>query len=134
MAEFYMKDLVASRGLADRFEIASAATSTDEIGNEPHPGTRKKLAEAGIGCAGKHARQITRKDYDDFDLLIGMDEANINNMIRRFGGDAHGKIYKMLEFAGTDRDVADPWFTGDFDKTFEDIADGCEGLLGWLGY
>ena len=132
MAEFYMKDLVAKRGLADRFEIASAATSTDEIGNPPYPGTRKKLAEVGISCEGKHARQLRPSDYDDYDLLIGMDEANIRNMRHKYHDDPQGKIYKMLEFAGSERDVADPWYTGDFDQTFEDVADGCTGLLGWL--
>lgn len=133
MAEFVLKDLVAKRNIAERFQIASAATSTDEIGNGVHYGTRQKLAEVGISCDGKTARQIVPSDYDNYDLLIGMDAANIHNMQRCFKGDPQGKIYKMLEFAHSTRDVADPWYTGDFDATYRDVLDGCIGLLSWLG-
>ena len=118
MAEFVLKDMVARRGLADEFEIESAATSTEEIG----------------GFEKKRARQLRRTDYDAFDLIIGMDEANMRNMDRMLGGDPAGKLHKMLEFAGSTRDVADPWYTGDFDTTYEDVCDGCRGLLGHLGF
>lgn len=134
MAEFVLKDMVAKRGVADRFHIESAATSTEEIGNPVYPGTRKVLRAHGIGgFADKRARQLRRSDYDDFDLIIGMDSANMRNMGRMLGGDPAGKLHKLLEFAGSDRDVADPWYTGDFDTTYEDVCDGCEGLLRFLG-
>lgn len=134
MAEFVLKDMVERRGIAKRFHIASAATSTDEIGNHPHSGTLKRLAQAGIEWDGeKRARQLTAGDYDKFDLFIGMDDANIRNMCRMLKGDPDNKVYKMLEFAGMNRDVADPWYTGDFDATYGDVTDGCVGLLAWLG-
>ncbi len=133
MAEFVMKDLVAKRGVADAFHIESAATSTEELGNPVYPGTQEVLRAHGIGgFEKKRARQIKRSDYDAFDLIIGMDEANIRSMDRVFGGDPHGKVHKMMEFAGIDRDVADPWYTRDFDTTFEDISDGCEGLFSFI--
>ncbi len=135
MAEFVLKDMVARRGLADEFEIASAATSTEEIGNPVHPGTVGELRRHGIGgFEKKRARQLRRTDYDAFDLIIGMDEANMRNMGRMLGGDPAGKLHKMMEFAGSTRDVADPWYTGDFDTTYEDVCDGCRGLLGYLGF
>lgn len=133
MAEFVLKDMVAKRGMADRFHIESAATTTDEIGNPVHSGTRRILSREGIDCAGKTARQITAADYDAFDVIVGMDEANMRDMERRFGGDTAHKLHKMMEFAGTHRDVADPWFTGDFETTYDDVVAGCTGLLGWLG-
>lgn len=133
MAEFLFKDMVERRGLAEGFHIESAATTTDEIGNAPHEGTRRILAREGISCGGKRARQITRDDYDRFDVIVGMDDANMRSMQRAFGGDPAGKLHKMMEFAGSERDVADPWYTGDFEVTFRDISDGCTGLLGWLG-
>ena len=134
MAEFVLKDMVAARGMADEFSIASAATSTEEIGNPVHPGTQRMLREHGIGgFQAKRARQLTRADYDGYDLIIGMDAANIRNMNRMLGGDPDGKIHKLLEFAGSVRDVADPWYTGDFDTTYEDVLDGCKGLLEHLG-
>ena len=130
-----MKDMVVRRGLADEFEIESAATSTEEIGNPVHPGTVGELRRHGIGgFEKKRARQLRRGDYDAFDLIIGMDEANMRNMDRMLGGDPAGKLHKMLEFAGSTRDVADPWYTGDFDTTYEDVCDGCRGLLGYLGF
>lgn len=135
MAEFVLKDMVARRGLADEFEIESAATSTEEIGNPVHPGTVGELRRHDIGgFEKKRARQLRRDDYDAFDLIIGMDEANMRNMGRMLGGDPAGKLHKMLEFAGSTRDVADPWYTGDFDTTYEDVCDGCRGLLGYLGF
>lgn len=133
MAEFVMKDLVAKRGLADRFHIESAATSTEELGNPVYPGTREILEREGIDCSGKVARQMNRGDYDKFDLIIGMDGQNIRNINRILGGDPQGKVHKMLEFAGREGDVADPWYTRDFETTYEDVLDGCVGLLGWLG-
>ena len=135
MAEFVLKDMVARRELADGFEIESAATSAEEIGNPVHPGTVGELRRHGIhGFEKKRARQLRRADYDAFDLIIGMDEANMRNMGRMLGGDPEGKLHKMMEFAGSARDVADPWYTGDFDTTYEDVCDGCRGLLGYLGF
>ncbi len=129
MAEFVMKDMVKKAGLESRFQIASAATSTEEIGNPVHRGTREKLRQVGISCAGKTARQLTRSDYAAYDYLIGMDTWNIRNMHRMLGGDPDKKIYKLLEFAGSTQDVADPWYTGDFETTYQDVVAGCQGLL-----
>ena len=129
MAEFVMKDLVRKAGLEDDFSIASAATSTEEIGNPVYPPARRKLAEHGIGCAGKTARQLRREDYDRFDLLIGMDGANLRNMRRICGGDPEGKLSLLLDWAGRSGDVADPWYTGDFEATWQDVLAGCQGLL-----
>ena len=129
MAEFILKDMVAKKGCSSQFEIASAATSTEEIGNGVHRGTRMILNKLGISCAGKTARQMTRADYDQYDYLIGMDSANIRNMIRITGGDPDHKIYKMLDFTDRPGDVADPWYTGNFEITYRDIRDGCEGFL-----
>ncbi|MCI9130184.1 MAG: low molecular weight phosphotyrosine protein phosphatase [Eggerthellaceae bacterium] len=133
MAEFVLKDMVRERGLADRFHIESAATTNEEIGNPPHPGTVKRLAREGIKVDGKHARRITADDYDSFDVIIGMDAENMGDMMRAWKRDPEHKVHKMMEFAGEDRDVADPWYTGDFEATYDDIHDGCVGLLGWLG-
>ena len=133
MAEFIMKDLVEKAGLSDRFRIESAATSTEEIGNPVYPPARRKLAEHGLGCAGKTARQLRRSDYADWDLLVGMDRANRRNMERICGGDPAGKIRLMLEFAGRPMDeVRDPWYTGDFEAAWQDILAGCQGLLAAL--
>ena len=129
MAEFVMKDLVRKAGADTEFFIASAATSTEEIGNPVYPPARRKLAEHGIGCAGKTARQLRREDYDRFDLLIGMDGANLRNMRRICGGDPEGKLSLLLDWAGRSGDVADPWYTGDFDATWRDVLAGCSGLL-----
>lgn len=129
MAEFIMKDLVKKAGLETEFRIASAATSTEEAGNPVYPPARRKLAEHGIGCAGKTARQLTKADYDRYDFLIGMDQANLRNMRRICGGDPAGKIHLMLEYAGRAGDVADPWYTGDFEAAWRDVLDGCRGLL-----
>ena len=109
---------------------ASAATSREEIGNPVYPPARRKLAEHGIGCAGHAARQITARDYQDYDLLIAMDSANLRNLRRFYGGDPAGKIHMLLEYAGRPgEEVADPWYTGDFQATWEDVSAGCAGLL-----
>ena len=129
MAEFVMKDLVRKAGLESQFQIASAATSTEEIGSPVYPPARRKLAEHGINCSGKTARQLTRADYDRYDLLIGMDNANLRNMRRICGGDSDGKIRLLLEFTGRSGEVADPWYTGDFEATWRDVLEGCSGLL-----
>ena len=129
MAEYVMKDLVQKAGMEDQFYIDSAGTSDEEHGNGVHPGTRRKLAQEGIYCGNHHARQMKKSDYDDYDYLIGMDGWNIRNMLRILGGDPEGKVYKLLAFAGEERDVADPWYTGDFDATYRDVTAGCAGLL-----
>jgi protein-tyrosine phosphatase len=128
MAEFVMKDLLKKAGREDEFYIESAATSTEEIGNEVYPPAKRKLAEHSISCKGKTARQMTRSDYDRFDLLIGMDEWNIRNMTRICGGDPEGKIHKLLDFTNRPGDVADPWYTGNFDATWQDVLLGCQCL------
>jgi protein-tyrosine phosphatase len=129
MAEFVMKDLVKQAGCEEDFYIESAATSTEEIGNEVYPPAKRKLAEHGIGCKGKTARQMTRKDYERFDLLIGMDTWNIRNMTRICGGDPEGKIQMLLDFTNRPGDVADPWYTGNFEATWRDVLEGCTCLL-----
>lgn len=132
MAEFLFKDMVAKRGLADKFYIASAATSSYEIGNPVHPGTRNKLAKYGISVAGKTAVQLTKADYDKYDYLIGMESSNIRNILRIVASDSRHKVYKLLQFAGSARDIADPWYTGNFDVTYNDIHEGCTALLEYL--
>lgn len=132
MAQSVLTYLVAQRGLADQFHIDSAATSREEIGNPPHYGTRRKLEVEGIPLVPHQAVQMTRNDYLEYDYLIGMDTANIRNMQRIAGGNSKGKIYKLLTFAGEGRDVADPWYTGDFDGTYRDVTAGCEGFLEYL--
>ena len=129
MAEFVMKHLVKEAGVADDFYIESAATSTEEIGNSVYPPARRKLAEHGIGCQGKTARQMTRSDYDRFELLVGMDSWNIRNMNRICGGDPDGKIVKLMDYTDRPGDVADPWYTGDFEATWRDVLEGCQELL-----
>nr|WP_296489080.1 low molecular weight protein-tyrosine-phosphatase [uncultured Acetatifactor sp.] len=133
MAEFIMKDLVEKAGLSNQFQISSAATSTEEIwngiGNPVYPPARQKLAEHNISCEGKRAVQLQRSDYVKYDYLIGMDSTNIRNMHRMLGGDPEGKIAKLLSFAGSDRDISDPWYTGDFETTYRDVIEGCESLL-----
>lgn len=136
MAEFIMKDLVAAQNAAQEFYIASAATSTEEIwngiGNPVYPPARAKLAEHGIDCSGKRAVQLQKSDYHKYDFLIGMDSANIRNMLRMLGGDPEGKIHRLLSYAGSERDISDPWYTGDFDATYRDVSAGCKGLLNYL--
>lgn len=123
---------VNALGLGDRFLIDSFATSREEIGNPPHRGTVNKLREVGIPLVPHRAKQITAADYDKADYIIGMDTANIRNLHKMMNGDPDGKIYKLLSFAGSDRDIADPWYTGNFDETYEDVEAGCEGFLKYL--
>ena len=165
MAEFVMKDLVRQAGLEAQFHIESAATSTEEIGNPVYPAARRKLAEHGISCEGKRARQLKSSDYEQYDLLVGMDRANLRNMHRICGGDSAGKLHLLMEYAGRREgvpakpssrlcgersrsgmselaasagsegyaafgdDVADPWYTDDFETTWRDVLAGCKGLL-----
>lgn len=129
MAEFVMKKLVDDAGLEDMIKVESAATSTEEIGNDTHPGTKRMLDVHGIPYSKRRARQIKRSDYDDFDFIVGMDRQNMSNMRRAFGGDPQEKLSLMMQWAGYDRDVADPWYTGDFETTYEDVEAGCISLL-----
>ena len=129
MAEFVMKDMVKKRGIAENFEIASAATSTEEIGNPVYPPARRKLNENGISCDGKTARQMTKEDYSYYDYILAMDKNNLRNMVRFVGNDPDGKVSLLMSHTDTPRDVADPWYTGDFEQTWEDVNMGCEGLL-----
>ena len=128
----------ANRGIASDFYIASAATSTEEIwggkGNPVYPPARKKLAEHGIDCRGKCAVQLTRADYGKYDYLLCMDEANVRNSLRIVGSDPEGKIRRLLSYTGHERNIADPWYTGNFDDTYDDIMEGLEAFLGYLGY
>ena len=124
-----MKDMVKKTGLEKDFQIASAATSTEEIGHPVYPPARRKLAEHGIRCDGHSARQLTNQDYDKYDLLIGMDQANLRNMYHICGGDYAGKMHLLLYFTDRPGDVADPWYTGDFETTWRDVLAGCRGLL-----
>ena len=129
MAEYVMKHLVRQAGREAEFLIDSAATSTEEIGAPVHNGTRRKLAQEDIPCGDHRARQVTWADYRKFDLIIGMDSANIRNLHRMLKGDPAGKVRKMLDFTCRPGDVADPWYTGDFDATYRDVLEGCTGLL-----
>lgn len=129
-AEYIMKDMVKRAGLEGEFEIASAATHDEELGNSVYPPAKALLRQHGIDCSGKRARLLSRADYDRYDLLIGMDDANLRNMRRLFGGDAGGKLHSMMEYAGRPNDsVADPWYTRDFQRTWDDITAACTGLL-----
>ena len=127
-----MKDMVRKAGLEQEFEIASAATSTEELGNGVYPPARRMLAAHGISCEGKRARQICAADYEKYDYIIGMDTWNIRNLHRMLKDDPDGKVHKFLTFAGSERDIADPWYTGDFDATYRDMMEGCEGFLAYL--
>ena len=129
MAEYVMKDLVRKAGLEGRFVIDSAATSTEEIGNGVYPPARRELQEHGISCAGHAARQLRREDYRSFDFLVGMDRANLRNMLRICGGDPEGKISLLLDHTSRKGEVADPWYTGDFEATWQDVLEGCGALL-----
>ena len=129
MAEYVMKHIVKSQGLSDLFYIDSAATSREEIGSPVHHGTRRKLREVGIPCGDHRARQVAQADYAKFDYLICMDSANIRNLGRIINSDPEGKVYKLLEFTERKGDIADPWYTGNFDITYEDVREGCEALL-----
>ena len=132
MAEYIMKELVKREGVAGDWEIESAAVSREEIGNPPHYGTVNKLREEHIPLVPHHAKQITWKDYERADYIIGMDTANIRNLNRMLKNDPDGKVYKFLSFTGSGRDIADPWYTGNFDETYRDVSEGCEGLLAYI--
>lgn len=132
LAQSVFTHKVKELGLENQFIIDSFATSREEIGNPPHRGTVNKLKEVGIPLVPHRAKQITLKDYENFDYIIGMDTANIRNLNRMLKGDPEGKIYKLLSFGGSGKDIADPWYTGDFDATYNDVTEGCEGLLEYL--
>jgi len=132
MAEFVMKDLVKKQGLEAEFYIASAATSAEEIGNGVHYGTRQKLAEVGISTAGKTAVQLKKSDYEKYDFIIGMESYNVVNMKRIIPKDEDKKICRLLDFGDKPRDIADPWYTGNFDITYEDVYEGCQAFLNYL--
>ena len=129
MAEFILRHMCCEAGVEADFEIASAAVSTEEIGNDIYPPARWKLAEHGIGCKGHAARQMTRHDYDRFDMLVGMDRWNIRNMTSICGGDPEGKIRMLMDYTERPGEVADPWYTGNFDATWRDVIEGCQGVL-----
>ncbi len=128
MAEFVLKDMVKKKRVEDSFQIASSATSREELGNPVHYGTREKLAEVGISTAGKYAVQLTKADYQEYDYLIAMDSMNVRNILRIIGEDKDNKVCKLLDFA-EGGDIADPWYTGNFYVTYDDIVRGCTGLL-----
>ncbi len=132
MAESVFAHLVRERGVADQFQVSSAATSTEEIGSSPHHGTVAKLREMGVALVPHRARQVTWQDYQSYDYIIGMDAWNIRNLNRMLKGDPDGKVCKLLSFAGQDRDIADPWYTRNFDDTYRDILEGCEALFAYL--
>lgn len=132
MAEFVFRDMVQKRGLADQFHIASAATSSEELGNPVHYGTTNKLKALGISTKGKYAVQLKKKDYQDYDYILGMEYRNIRNIDRIVGSDPKRKVHMLLDFSGNPRDIADPWYTGNFDRTYDDILEGCEGFLNYL--
>lgn len=132
MAQFVFEDMVSKRGLEDVFEIDSAATSREEIGNGVHSGTLRKLRQVGVPVHTHRARQITSEDYRRFDYIIAMERYNLSNLRRVIGEDADNKVHLLLSFAGIDRDIADPWYTGNFDVTYDDIKTGCAALLDFL--
>ena len=129
MAEFVLKKTVADKGLSSEFIIESSATSTEEIGNDIHPGTRRILDKYGIPYRRREAVQITRSEYGKYDLFVCMDGANVRNIGRIFGADPENKIKKLLDFTSRGGDVADPWYTGNFEETYRDVTEGCEALL-----
>ena len=134
MAKYVMRDLVEKAGLSGKISVDSAATSTEEIGNPVYPLARDTLNRHGIPCQGHAARQLRREDYDRFDLLIGMDRANIRNMTRICGGDPQGKIHMLLDYTQHPGEVADPWYTRDFDTTWNQVVEGCQGILNSLNH
>ena len=132
MAEFVMKDLVRQMGLEKQFEIASAATSREEIGNSVYPPARRKLAEHGISCEGKTSRQITMEDYHYYDYIVAMDQNNLRNLRKMLGEDTENKISLLMDYTTRPADVADPWYTGDFEATWKDVVEGCKELISSL--
>ena len=129
MAEFIFRDMVRRQGLGDQFHIASAATSREEIGNSIYPPAKRKLSQYGISSDGHRARQMTKKDYEEYDYLLAMEQYNIRNMMRILGSDPQEKVCRLLDFADRPRDIDDPWYTGNFESTYRDIYEGCEALL-----
>ncbi len=129
MAEFVMKDLVEKTGLSDMFYIESAATTNEEIGNPVYPPARAELARHGISCAGKRARRITRRDYDNFDYIVGMENVHIRQMLAEFGSDPEKKLYKLLDFTKRGGEISDPWYTDRFEECFAEILEGCTAML-----
>ena len=129
MAEFIFKDLIKKRGVADRFVVASCATSSEELGNPVYPPARRELASHGLDCSGKYAVQLKKSDYDAWDLFILMDDNNVRNMLRTIGSDPQGKMHKLLDYTSRGGNVADPWYYGNFDVTYADILEGCTALL-----
>ncbi len=129
MAEYICKKMAADRGMSGELEIASAATSREEIGNGVYPPAKRKLNSVGISCDGHHARQVTKADYDYYDYLVVMEQYNIRNLMRIIGSDPEKKVHKLLDFAGSGGDIDDPWYTGDFEKTYHEIVEGLEGFF-----
>ena len=132
MAEYIFKDLVKREGLSDQFQIASAATSMEEIGNPVYPPAKRKLAEYGIRAEVHHARRMERRDYEEYDYLIAMEQFNIRNMMRILGSDPKQKVYRLLDFTDQPGDIDDPWYTDDFETAYQEILKGCKGLLRFL--
>ena len=132
MSEFIMKDMIAKRKLEDKIQVASSATSREEIGNDMYPPAKRKLDKEHIPYPRHHARQITKSDYAEYDLILCMEQYNIRNLKRIIPADPDNKIHLLLDYSDSPRDIADPWYSGDFDKTFDDIIEGCEGLLEYL--
>lgn len=129
MAEFVFKNMVKEKGMSDKFYIASCATSTEEIGNSVYPPARRNLIEHNISCEGKHSVQLRKEDYNKYDYLVAMDERNIRNIFKIIKEDPKKKVYKLLDFTNISKDIADPWYSGDFDTTYNEIYEGCKGLL-----
>ncbi len=132
MAEYVFKDMIKNKGLEKQFHIDSVATSYEEVGNDMHYGTKDKLDEMGIPYKKHKARRIEKQDYEKYNYIIGMEESNIRNILRIIGGDNDKKIYKLLDFSKNPRDIADPWYTGNFTATYEDIVEGCIGFFNYL--
>ena len=133
MAEFVFRQMLKERGLDKKISVESGATSTEELGNPVHPGTRRKLNSVGVPMdPNKRSWQISKLDYSRYDMLIGMDSMNVSNMRRMLGGDPENKICKLLDFTGRSRDIADPWYTGNFDETYADVVEGCKALMDYL--
>ena len=132
MCEFILKDMIRKKGREDEFYIESCATSTEEIGRSLHPGAKRNLDEMGIPNERRRARQLTRQDYDRFDYLLCMDEWNVRNIMRIIKKDPENKVHMLLEYAGERREIADPWYTGNFDETYDDLTKGCTAFLEYL--
>lgn len=134
MAEFVLKDMVKKRKIDKEFYIASSATSSEELGNDIHYGTKEKLNSVGIPFEKRRATKLTKNDYEKYDYILGMEEANIRNILRIVGEDKEQKVSKLLDFSNNPRDIADPWYTGNFEITYRDVVEGCEAFLNKIGY